>query len=166
MIRAGIYCVYNSAEYLCDGYMGSDKAALYSFDRNDLNKGFVCDDEESVKKYGFKCRKDVPKSEIEDIYKISTKAVYKGITFGVMGERRGTYILTYKMHDRQAVREMRAMEKLGFCKLCEDGSMYYIEVYADDPELELVEERVEFDMDTLQKYGINAHCTVDKRQQN
>lgn len=79
--KQGTYCIHNSIEYKFNKVIG-DNALITSYNRNDLNNGFVCDlNEDFIKKYGFYCQKTVPKSEITEAYEIETCAIYKGIKF-------------------------------------------------------------------------------------
>ncbi len=122
-----------------------------------MNYGFVCNDSEhSIRKYGFYCCKKVPKSEINEAYKIHTYAVYKGLELYIIGSKGD--MLTLSTHSLigyvvsvEQLRYKEALIKLGFHEGQGDkfGMYWDIEVSPDDPDLQIIEKRTELDISKL-----------------
>ncbi len=156
MIKRGIYCIYNSIEYSFDKVIG-DKVLITSYDRNDLNNGFVCNlNENFIKKYGFYCQKEVLKSEITEAYEITPYANYKGFTFDVYGpnENRKLRLVTQQWLSNYSESECKIRDSLveiGFYvrEVDKCGCTYEKYVSIDDPDVEVFEERTEIDISKL-----------------
>ena len=156
MIKQGIYCIHNSIEYSYDKTIGN-KVLLTSYDRNDLNNGFVCKlKDDFIKKYGFYCQKEVPKSEITEAYKIETTAIYKNQNYYVDSAlTQGEDMVRIYTPPISTVKETELYNEYksnGFS----DGMKFeygdvllykYISVY--DPDLQIVEKRTELDISKL-----------------
>lgn len=134
---------------------------ITSYDRNDLNNGFVCDlNEDFIKKYGFYCQKTVPKNEITEAYKIKTYVLYKGLKFDIIGSHQegtnillnlcGNQISSHNPSEEEQKYEEKLI-KIGFHMGIVDKTFYMYEksVPIDDPELETFEERKEIDISEL-----------------
>lgn len=83
-MKSGIYAVYQGIVYKAG--LDSNIVTLRSYDSSEAKKGF------SLYK-GEVYIKRVPRSEIEEIYRISTLAIYQGYTFGVYREKGDKLLL-------------------------------------------------------------------------
>jgi hypothetical protein len=105
-MRNGVYAVYKGKEYEAGRSVESNVIVLRSYNPNDVSKGF------SLYK-GIVYVKRVQKSELEEVYRITTYAEYKGIKFqaikedgdkillsGVIGDYRVFESLGMKMVDK------------------------------------------------------------------
>lgn len=53
---------------------------IISWEKSDLKNGFICYESENfMKKFGFSCEKEVPKSEITKAYKIETQQITREV---------------------------------------------------------------------------------------
>lgn len=127
---------------------------------DELNNGFTWYRSElCINEYDFVCIKNVPKSEISELYEIETHAIYKGEVVDIIGGRHGTNLLTLSTKDllpyyptgEQLEIINRLLEK-GFHEGQHEitGYWYDIEVDRDDPELELIEEIKKVDLSELE----------------
>ncbi|MDE6592970.1 MAG: hypothetical protein K2K57_07905 [Oscillospiraceae bacterium] len=159
LLRDGEYVVFHNSTYDFFGDKGSTDEMVYIVSRNkdNLQNGFIPINVEYNKKYGFfQCRKEVPKNEITEAYKIKTHAVYKGITLDIIGGRKGILILStpyrlpYNPTGEQLETKNFLIEK-GFHEGEHEkgGCWYDIEADIDDPDLELIEEMTEIDINML-----------------
>lgn len=157
-IRSGQYGMYNGKLYRI-GKTHTDSVDLASINRDDLNNGFTWYRPELyINEYNFVCVKNVPKSEISELYKIETHAIYKGEAVNIIGGRSGTNLLTLSTQDllpyyptgEQLEIKNRLLEK-GFHEGQHEriGCWYEIEVDRDDLELELIEEIEKVDLSEL-----------------
>ncbi|STZ50453.1 hypothetical protein [Neisseria dentiae] len=117
MIRYNIYTVYQDKEYRVRNNNGLAK--LISNDADDLKKGFIekIPDTKNLKYTPEQLAKkvytlNVSPSEIGDVYKISTHALYQGYEFWIEHETNdGCYILSAST-TRQPL-----LDKLGFTEV-------------------------------------------------
>ena len=105
-MRNDIYAIYKGKEYEV-GAMNSDIVSLRSYDPSDVSDGF------SLYK-GVVYIKRVHRSELEEIYRISTYAEYKGIKFQVIKEDGDKILLSNLIGD------YRVFESLGM-KMVDKG---------------------------------------------
>lgn len=116
-----------------------------------------------MKMYGFRCQKEVPKSEITTAYKIETFAKYRGKTYFV--DRYIDSNLTSAVNREEMVRiyapptsRLNEVEKYNYYKQNDfmesplpDYSDVFLYKYVsiNDPELEIVETRTELNINEL-----------------
>lgn len=129
-LRRGKYCLYKDRLFKLLDYNGS-----------------------TVSIAGDRGTEIVPRNWIDGVYKIETRAVYMGENFLIIGGRTGTNLLTLcSRHIRYGnTEDYRYRDKLvsmGFEKgITEKGYSDYVKsVDANDPYLELVEERKEIEL--------------------
>ena len=84
MIRKGKYTMHNSSEYSFS--LLEDKSMLISHKQADLSQGFKHLDENIY-------IKNVSVEEVENLFKINSKAIYKGEVFPASEERRTGKVL-------------------------------------------------------------------------
>lgn len=77
-MRKGIFAIYQGVEYEA-GVISPNVFSLHSYSSADVLKGF------SLHK-GKVYVKNVQRSELDEVYKISTYAIYQGYKFGVYKE--------------------------------------------------------------------------------
>ncbi|MBP0963943.1 MAG: hypothetical protein J5999_01465 [Oscillospiraceae bacterium] len=163
--KKGEYVIYMGKEYKkSTKLMQGSFVRIISWEKSDLKNGFICYESENfMKKFGFSCEKEVPKSEITKAYKIETTAKYKGSTYCI-----DTYIgndLSVKYNRDEMVRiytlpisTLNEVEKYNYYKQngFADGMsfeygnvMLYKYVSINDPDLEIVENRTEIDVSVL-----------------
>ncbi|AUG56153.1 hypothetical protein [Acetivibrio saccincola] len=106
-MRNGVYAVYKGKEYEAGRSVESNVIVLRSYNPNDVSKGF------SLYK-GIVYVKRVQRSELEEVYRISTFADYKGIKLRAMKEDRGKILLV------GIVGDYRIFESLGM-KMVDKG---------------------------------------------
>lgn len=132
-------------------------AELCSEDREDLSNGFACSHSESfIRKYGFVCIKDVPKSELTEVYRIRTFAQYKDIKLYVYKANRDhTLILLcpqllsdFSEDDRRIRDKLTGMGFYVF-ETEKAGHTYAKNVPPDDPDMQLFQIREKIDIDKL-----------------
>lgn len=128
---------------------------LCSSNPDDLNNGFICNSSESyIKKYGFVCIKEVPKSEITEAYEIRTYAVYKGVNSSIVGCSKENWIglITTCLDGQDKEEFLKKVKKADF-RFVERGQggddIYRKDVFLDDPDLKLIEKRTELDISKL-----------------
>lgn len=151
MIKRGIYCIHNSIEYSFDKVIG-DRVLITSYDRNDLNNGFVCDlNEDFIKKYGFYCQKIVPKSEITEAYKIETRAIYKGMRFAIMSLDDEFIRIENECSNNPDDETNKQLRSWGFSEFMRDKFSIIFDKYipTNDSEIKRIEERTEIDINKL-----------------
>ena len=105
-VRNDIYTIYKGKEYEV-GAMNSDIVSLRSYDPSDVSDGF------SLYK-GVVYIKRVHRSELEEIYRISTYAEYKGIKLQAIKEDGDKILLSGVIGD------YRVFESLGM-KIVDKG---------------------------------------------
>jgi hypothetical protein len=98
-VRNGIYAIYKGKEYEA-GAMELDVFSLRSYDHNDVSRGF------SLYK-GIVYVKRVQRSELEEVYSITTFAEYKGIKLQAIKEDGNKILLS------GVVGDYRVFESLG-----------------------------------------------------
>ena len=158
MIRQNEYVIYKGIEYIyrdCDENKNNGLVRIVSHDRRSLADGFFTDrSEEYMKDHGFRCFKDVPKSEITEAYEIRTHAVYKGVVASIVGCLKTNWIglLTACLYNEDKEKFLQDVNNAGFKYLGrEQGGVdvYGIDVSLDDPDLQLIEKRKELDISKL-----------------
>ncbi len=158
MIRQNKYVIYKGIEYIyrrCDENKNNGLVRLVSYDRRSLADGFFTDrSEEYMKDHGFRCFKDVPKSEITEAYDIRTHAVYKGVVASIVGCLKTNWIglLTACLYNEDKEKFLQDVNNAGFKYLGrEQGGVdvYGIDVSLDDPDLQLIQKRKELDISKL-----------------
>jgi len=158
MIRQNEYVIYKGIEYIyrdCDENKNNGLVRIVSYDRRSLADGFFTDrSEEYMKDHGFRCFKDVPKSEITEAYEIRTHAVYKGVVASIVGCLKTNWIglLTACLYNEDKEKFLQDVNNAGFKYLGrEQGGVdvYGIDVSLDDPDLQLIEKRKELDISKL-----------------
>lgn len=107
-----------------------------------------------MKDHGFRCFKDVPRSEITEAYDIRTHAVYKGVVASIVGCLKPNWIglLTACLYNEDKEKFLQDVNNAGFEYLGrEQGGVdiYGIDVSLDDPDLQLIEKRKELDISKL-----------------
>lgn len=107
-----------------------------------------------MQEHGFRCFKDVPRSEITEAYNIRTYAVYKGVTASIIGWLKDNKVelQTNCLYGEDEEEFLKQMEYAGF--EFSHGEQGGYRVYAkivslDDPDLQLLEHRTELDIDKL-----------------
>lgn len=157
-IRQGMYGLYNGVLYRVLSKSSNDPIdviKICSNNKTDLKNGFICNDSEDViKKYGFVCIKEVPRSEITEAYNIRTYAVYKGVNASIVGWLKDNKVELYTtcLYGEDEEEFLKKMEYAGF--EFSHGEQGGYRVYAkivslDDPDLQLLEHRTELDIDKL-----------------
>lgn len=158
MIRQNEYVIYKGIEYIyrdCDENKNNGLVRIVSHDRRSLADGFFTNrSEEYMKDHGFRCFKDVPKSEITEAYEIRTHAVYKGVVASIVGCLKTNWIglLTACLYNEDKEKFLQDVNNAGFKYLGrEQGGVdvYGIDVSLDDPDLQLIEKRKELDINKL-----------------
>ena len=158
MIRQNEYVIYKGIEYIyrdCDENKNNGLVRIVSYDRRSLADGFFTDrSEEYMKDHGFRCFKDVPRSEITEAYEIRTHAVYKGVVASIVGCLKTNWIglLTACLYNEDKEKFLQDVNNAGFKYLGrEQGGVdvYGIDVSLDDPDLQLIEKRKELDISKL-----------------
>mgnify|MGYP006866674689 FL=1 len=107
-----------------------------------------------MKDHGFRCFKDVPRSEITEAYDIRTHAVYKGVVASIVGCLKPNWIglLTACLYNEDKEEFLKKVNKAGFKYYGrEQGGVdvYAIDVSLDDPDLQLIQKRKELDISKL-----------------
>lgn len=155
-IKSGKYAVYQDREYaISSKETPPDFIRLISWKKSDLNRGFICyNSEEFIKKFGFSCEKEVPKSEITEAYDIRTHAVYKGVGASIMGCLKNGWLIleTNWLYNEDKGEFLKKVNNAGFKFVgTEQGGVdvYRIDVSLDDPDLKLEEIRKELDINKL-----------------
>ena len=155
-IKSGEYAVYQDREYaISSKETPPDFIRLISWKKSDLNRGFICyNSEEFIKKFGFSCEKEVPKSEITEAYDIRTHAVYKGVGASIVGCLKPNWIglMTACLYNEDKEEFLKKVNKAGFKYYGrEQGGVdvYAIDVSLDDPDLQLIQKRKELDISKL-----------------
>lgn len=151
--KNGYYGMYNGSLYRI-GKRYETSAELCSDDRNDMDNGFVCNSSESfIKQYGFVCTKNVPKSEITEVYRIRSFADYKGFKLYIYKTNPDNTLtllfppmLSEYSEDECKIRDI--LVELGFYVFETDktGHTYAKDISADDPEAEFYQTREEIDI--------------------
>ena len=158
MIRQNEYVIYKGIEYIyrdCDENKNNGLVRIVSHDRRSLADGFFTNrSEEYMKDHGFRCFKDVPRSEITEAYDIRTHAVYKGVVASIVGCLKPNWIglLTACLYNEDKEKFLQDVNNAGFEYLGrEQGgvNIYGIDVSRDDPDLQLIEKRKELDISKL-----------------
>ena len=158
MIRQNEYVIYKGIEYIyrdCDENKNNGLVRIVSHDRRSLADGFFTNrSEEYMKDHGFRCFKDVPRSEITEAYDIRTHAVYKGVVASIVGCLKPNWIglLTACLYNEDEEKFLQDVNNAGFEYLGrEQGGVdiYGIDVSLDDPDLKLEEIRKELDISKL-----------------
>ncbi len=158
MIRQNEYVIYKGIEYIyrdCDENKNNGLVRIVSHDRRSLADGFFTNrSEEYMKDHGFRCFKDVPRSEITEAYDIRTHAVYKGVVASIVGCLKPNWIglLTACLYNEDKEKFLQDVNNAGFEYLGrEQGGVdiYGIDVSLDDPDLQLIEKRKELDISKL-----------------
>lgn len=158
MIRQNEYVIYKGIEYIyrdCDENKNNGLVRIVSYDRRSLADGFFTNrSEEYMKDHGFRCFKDVPRSEITEAYDIRTHAVYKGVVASIVGCLKPNWIglLTACLYNEDKEKFLQDVNNAGFEYLGrEQGGVdiYGIDVSLDDPDLQLIEKRKELDISKL-----------------
>ncbi len=158
MIRQNEYVIYKGIEYIyrdCDENKNNGLVRIVSHDRRSLADGFFTNrSEEYMKDHGFRCFKDVPRSEITEAYDIRTHAVYKGVVASIVGCLKPNWIglLTACLYNEDKEKFLQDVNNAGFEYLGrEQGgvNIYGIDVSLDDPDLQLIEKRKELDISKL-----------------
>lgn len=164
-IKNGTFVIYNGKEYQTGFWAKTpNMIRLASWNPKDLDNGFYCvKSQEYMKMYGFRCQKEVPKSEITAAYKIETFAKYRGKTYFV--DRYIDSNLSSAVNREEMVRiyapptsKLNEVEKYNYYK--QNGFMesplpdysdvfLYKYVSINDPELEIVETRTELNINEL-----------------
>ena len=155
-IKDGEYAVYQDREYaISSKETPPDFIRLISWEKSDLNRGFICyESEEFIKKFGFYCEKEVPKSEITEAYDIRTHAVFKGVGASIVGCLKPNWIglMTACLYNEDKEEFLKKVNKAGFKYYGrEQGGVdvYAIDVSLDDPDLQLIQKRKELDISKL-----------------
>ena len=155
-IKDGEYAVCQDREYaISSKETPPDFIRLISWEKSDLNRGFICyESEEFIKKFGFYCEKEVPKSEITEAYDIRTHAVYKGVGASIVGCLKPNWIglMTACLYNEDKEEFLKKVNKAGFKYYGrEQGGVdvYAIDVSLDDPDLQLIQKRKELDISKL-----------------
>ena len=155
-IKDGEYAVYQDREYaISSKETPPDFIRLISWEKSDLNRGFICyESEEFIKKFGFYCEKEVPKSEITEAYDIRTHAVYKGVGASIVGCLKPNWIglMTACLYNEDKEEFLKKVNKAGFKYYGrEQGGVdvYAIDVSLDDPDLQLIQKLKELDISKL-----------------
>ena len=158
MIRQNEYVIYKGIEYIyrdCDENKNNGLVRIVSHDRRSLADGFFTNrSEEYMKDHGFRCFKDVPKSEITEAYDIRTHAVYKGVGASIVGCLKPNWIglMTACLYNEDKEEFLKKVNKAGFKYYGrEQGGVdvYAIDVSLDDPDLQLIQKRKELDISKL-----------------
>mgnify|MGYP000305141291 FL=1 len=158
MIRQNEYVIYKGIEYIyrdCDENKNNGLVRIVSHDRRSLADGFFTNrSEEYMKDHGFRCFKDVPRSEITEAYDIRTHAVYKGVVASIVGCLKPNWIglLTACLYNEDKEEFLKKVNKAGFKYYGrEQGGVdvYAIDVSLDDPDLQLIQKRKELDISKL-----------------
>ena len=158
MIRQNEYVIYKGIEYIyrdCDENKNNGLVRIVSHDRRSLADGFFTNrSEEYMKDHGFRCFKDVPRSEITEAYDIRTHAVYKGVVASIVGCLKPNWIglLTACLYNEDKEKFLQDVNNAGFEYLGrEQGgvNIYGIDVSLDDQDLQLIEKRKELDISKL-----------------
>ena len=172
-MRKGCYAVYKGKEYYI-GITIDDELVLRSVNLEDLKNGFkpckpivinVVTKEKAV------CQKIVDPLELEDVYKISLQAVYKGMRFSVAWRREGTNIVCLETleslpyipaGEETEIEPVKTLIEMGFYDVQpEYGNCWYRkDISADDPEIEFIEEKEEAPW----LYKIKQNAEKKKRQ--
>ena len=158
MFKNGEYVIYHNTEYIyryCFENKQKNMVRLVSYDRQSLNDGFYTNKtEEYMQEHGFRCFKDVPRSEITEAYNIRTYAVYKGVNASIVGWKKDNKVELYTncLYGEDEKEFLKKMEYEGF--EFSHGEQGGYRVYAkivslDDPDLQLLEHRTELDIDKL-----------------
>ncbi|WP_375090988.1 hypothetical protein ACDZ29_12970 [Peribacillus sp. RS7] len=128
MIRKGKYAIHNGSEYSFS--LLEDKSIrLISHKHADLSQGFKHLDENIY-------IKNVSVEEVENLFKINSKAIYKGEMFPASEERNNGKVLLDTTNTELA-------KKMGFERT--DKYMYSKSVERD--EVEIIEERKPYTLD-------------------
>lgn len=158
MIRQNEYVIYKGIEYIyrdCDENKNNGLVRIVSHDRRSLADGFFTNrSEEYMKDHGFRCFKDVPRSEITEAYDIRTHAVYKGVVASIVGCLKPNWIglMTACLYNEDKEEFLKKVNKAGFKYYGrEQGGVdvYAIDVSLDDPDLQLIQKRKELDISKL-----------------
>ena len=158
MIRQNEYVIYKGIEYIyrdCDENKNNGLVRIVSHDRRSLADGFFTNrSEEYMKDHGFRCFKDVPRSEITEAYDIRTHAVYKGVGASIMGFLKNGWLVleTNWLYNEDKEEFLKKVNNAGFKFVGpEHGGVdvYRIDVSPDDPDLKLEEIRKELDISKL-----------------
>lgn len=158
MYRRGEYVIYHNTEYLyryCYENKAKNLVRIVSYKRQSLNDGFYTNkSEEYMQRHGFRCFKDVPKSEITEAYEIRSHAVYKGVGASIIGCLKENWIgLRTCCLDGENEKEfLRKVNEAGFEFITrEQGGtdVYGLDVSLDDPDLRIEEIRKELDINKL-----------------
>lgn len=158
MIKQNEYVIYKGIEYIyrdCDENKNNGLVRIVSYDRRSLADGFFTNrSEEYMKDHGFRCFKDVPRSEITEAYDIRTHAVYKGVVASIVGCLKPNWIglMTACLYNEDKEEFLKKVNKAGFKYYGrEQGGVdvYAIDVSLDDPDLQLIQKRKELDISKL-----------------
>ncbi|GHU55510.1 hypothetical protein FACS1894132_11710 [Clostridia bacterium] len=164
-IKYGIFAIYHNEVYAVSNYGQKNANGNYeitSYDREDLEIGFNTEHakkfiigffngtvEEYFNKYGFYCNKEISPEEISSMYEIKRHAFYKGEPYCIMGGRAGHIALSkdipFNLPSIELEEWKKKMENMGFRPLPDwHGPLNYIgSIPLDDPDLQIIEERVD-----------------------
>ena len=152
-MKSGTYFVYHGKEYM-DSTKSVPKGykILLSGNKDDLNDGFYCTESENfMKKFGFVCEKKVSISEITEAYEIRTYALYRNIEFNIYGSKDNQIrIVKYcsSGRDDELAKKLQTWQFSVF-----DADKFHVSydsyISVDDPELEIIEQKNELDIDKL-----------------
>lgn len=153
------YAIYKGNKYqIYNGILDNKNAILLlSHNMVDLERGFKLSysEEYMQRHHFFTCEKEVSKSEVTEAYRIKTHAIYKGVTLDIMeGGNRLILATPYRLPYTPTGKQLEiknTLIKKGFYEGQgeKDGCWYNIEVDINDPDLELIEERMEIDINKL-----------------
>ena len=155
MFKNGEYVIYHNTEYIyiyCFENKQKNMVRLASYDRQSLNDGFYTNrTEEYMQEHGFRCFKDVPRSEITEAYEIRTYALYRNIEFNIYGSKDNQIrIVKYcsSGRDDELAKKLQTWQFSVF-----DADKFHVSydsyISVDDPELEIIEQKNELDIDKL-----------------
>lgn len=156
VFKNGYYGMYNGSLYRI-GKRYETSVELCSDDRNDMDNGFVCNSSESfIKQYGFVCIKNVPKSELTEVYRIRYFADYRGTRFYIYRSDPDNTVtllcplmLSDYSEDDCKIRDR--LVEMGFYVFETDkaGHTYAKDIPADDPQVQILQIREKVDISKM-----------------
>ena len=154
LLRDGKYVVFNNNVYYPSGKKSPNEGMVYiiSENKDDIQNGFIPINVEYNKKYGFfQCKKEVPKSEITEAYKIRTYVVYRGMEFGIISLDDEFIRIQNECSNDPNDETNKQLRSWGFSEYIRDKFSIIFDKYipANDPEIKIIEERTEIDISKL-----------------
>lgn len=134
-MKNGKFAIYLGEEYT-SGKDRNGKIILRSTDMKDVEKGFELCEPFQYKKYAEKvvCMKVVDPSEVEDYYRITTKAIYAGFEFEVMEEKGDEISIVAMTGDYR--------DWLNLDMKCIDKGVYQKWIKKEEAEIKIIKEEL------------------------